>query len=447
MASLAASPLLLLLLGSSRIHAAIGFSSPPPLVSRPTRPAPPPSSPRRLLRRRRGRLRNSNGDADSIGDFADGSAGSAGVDGDDHEASSLSSLPRGNVACDEDGECSIDDDPPPSDPSCCVDYEPPPEPEDKLVFLISDGTGATVKQSVRRSLEQFDDASGTVRTRLFTFVQGEETAQSIIRKARQRDAILITTVRVRVLREKILRMCALEGVPALDLIGPSLDLLEGHLERLPVNVPSMYDPGQVQVLNDSYYRRIDALQFTLKADDGQSPWLLGEADVVLVGVSRSGKTPLGVTLSQSTGWKVANVPLVPECPPPKELLDGAVVDPRRVFCLTVAPSQLKRIREARLANRLGVTAVEERRRPRARGSGLYDGDEGRNSNYADRAYIMRDLKHAHDRKEEMGWTQIDVTGRAVEDTASEIAEIVNERFADAIAKSGTKDVGNFISLN
>jgi len=315
----------------------------------------------------------------------------------------------------------------------------------KLIFLLTDGTGATVKSSVQRSLDQFEATN--VRTRLFSFVRGEEIAASIIQKASERGAMIISTIRVRVLREKILRMCELEGVPAVDLLGPSLDGLESYLQRLPVNVPSMYDPGQVRVLSDAYYRRIDALQFTLKADDGQAPWLLAEADVILVGVSRSGKTPLSVTLSQSTGLRVANIPLVLECPPPKELLDESTIDPQRVFCLTVSPSQLKKIRETRLEQRLGVKAMEA-----AKGQQLLqetitpsgNGSGNGKSNYADRAYILKDLKNAFDLKEKYGWTQIDVTGRAVEDIASQIGETINERFENALEKNKG---GNFISLN
>lgn len=113
-----------------------------------------------------------------------------------------------------------------------------------------------------------------------------------------------------------------------------------------MGVPSLPAFGKPSVsLSDSYYRRIAAVEFTLKADDGASPRLLPEADVVILGVSRTGKTPLSVVLSQQYSLKVANVPLVLEVGPPKELGD---CDPRRVFCLTINPSELRRIRTARL---------------------------------------------------------------------------------------------------
>jgi len=315
----------------------------------------------------------------------------------------------------------------------------------KMIFLVSDGTGSSVKASVQKSLGQFD-VNASVQTRLFTFVRGEEIAASIIKKAKERSAMLITTIRVRALREKVLRMCELSGVHAVDLIGPTLDGLESHLQQLPENVPTMFSPNKVRVLSNAYYRRIDALQFTLKADDGQAPWLLSEADVILVGVSRSGKTPLSVVLSQSTGLKVANIPLVLECPPPKELLDEQTIDSNRVFCLTLSPSELKKIRATRLESRLGVKAMEEKMEDK-NSLVMSVGNGGSKSNYADRPYILKDLKNAFDLKERYGWTQIDVTGRAVEDTASQISELISERFDSEFETRSEKSDGVSISLH
>jgi regulator of PEP synthase PpsR (kinase-PPPase family) len=135
-------------------------------------------------------------------------------------------------------------------------------------------------------------------------------------------------------------------------------------------------------------------------------------------VSRSGKTPLSVVLAQTMGLKVANVPpLVVEVPPPKELLDATQIDPTRVFCLTIAPGELRRIRTTRLERR-NVKDMEAK----------YELEQQK-SNYADRAYLLNDLKHARTlATTTQGWTEIDVTGRAVEETASYIVELLNDRF-------------------
>jgi len=302
--------------------------------------------------------------------------------------------------------------------------------DSKLVFLISDGTGTTVKSFIQKSLAQFGTSSErqgsddeglqehNVQTRMFNYVRGEEPIAAIVKKAEERKAMVAFTMADPLLREKTLRMCDLSQVPALDLLGPTLDAMSSFLNKAPIGVPQ-YKPSRQTALSNSYYRRIEAMEFTLKADDGQSPWLLPKADIILLGVSRTGKTPLSVVTSQTMGLKVANIPLVLECPPPKELLSEEL-DPNRIFCLTIAPSELKRIRTTRLERRK-VKSMEEK----------YSLTEGETkSNYADRNYLLKDLKNARDLTEKYGWTQIDVTGRAVEETASYIGELMNERFGD-----------------
>ena len=161
------------------------------------------------------------------------------------------------------------------------------------------------------------------------------------------------------------------------------------------------------------------------------PWLLPEADIVLVGVSRSGKTPLSVVLSQTMSLKVANVPLVLEVPPPSQLIND--VDPKRVFCLTISPSELRKIRTNRLEKR-GVKDMEQKL--------LEKSKSGTNavripkSNYADRSYILKDLSSVRKLCEKRNWTEVDVTGRAVEETATSIVEIFNQRF---LGNSGGDD--------
>ena len=298
--------------------------------------------------------------------------------------------------------------------------------ETKQIYLLSDGTGATLKQSIEKSLKQFSTVDKDVQTRLFSFIRGEEAAARIIQKAKQRDAMLFTTVANPVLQIKIQRMSELSNVPLVDLLGPSLDGLSHFLGQSPAGQPLKFssmeqNDNKRATLGNAYYRRIEAVEFTLNADDGQRPWLLKEADVILVGVSRSGKTPLSVVLSQQLGLKVANVPLVQEVPIPKELLDVQTIDPQRVFCLTIAPSELKRIRNSRL-ERSRVKEMEESTK-----SLLRDEESSTISNYADRNYIMKDLMYANDLVLKYNWTKIDVTGRAVEETASYISELMNER--------------------
>jgi regulator of PEP synthase PpsR (kinase-PPPase family) len=243
---------------------------------------------------------------------------------------------------------------------------------------------------------------------------------SVVKKAKEKKAFILFTIADPLLRAKTLRMCELSNIPAIDLLGPSIDSLSQFLQRDPLGVPRAV-PQRVG-LSDTYYRRIEAVEFTLKADDGQAPWLLSEADVILVGVSRTGKTPLSVVISQTMGLKVANIPLVLEVPPPKELFEHDI-DPKRIFCLTIAPIELKRIRTTRLERR-NVKKIEEKY--------SVDNDKINKSNYNDRAYLMNDLRNARELATKHNWTQIDVTGRAVEETASFVSEMMNERFEDQI---------------
>lgn len=287
---------------------------------------------------------------------------------------------------------------------------------DKTIFLVSDGTGSTLKKSVEKSLGQFDPK---VNTRVFTFVRGETVAASIIKMAEAKNAMIISTIIKPSLREEMQRMCEMSQVQMVDIIGPTLDGLSTYLKKVPTGVPKQWYAGRSgNRLSDNYYRRIEAVEFTLKADDGRCPWLLKDADVILLGVSRTGKTPLSVVLSQMMGLKVANIPLVLEVAPPKELLDVETIDPRRVFVLEIAPSELKRTRTTRLEER-GVKATEEKNAKMT---------EVPVSNYNTRNYILKDLKSARELSQRQGYTQIDVTGRAVEETASHISEIMNERY-------------------
>ena len=167
---------------------------------------------------------------------------------------------------------------------------------------------------------------------------------------------------------------------------------------------------KVIFLDENDTTRQNALDYTLETDDGQAPGHLVEADVVLIGVSRVGKTPLSLVLSQTMGLKVANVPLVVDVPPPPQLFK---VNPRRVFCLTVDENQLQTFRKNRLRREIN------RRTQKAH-----------KNSYADLAYVRSDIENAQRLAHQHGFTEINVSGRAMEETASLIASKLSERFPD-----------------
>ncbi|MGH7163244.1 MAG: pyruvate, water dikinase regulatory protein, partial [Planctomycetota bacterium] len=188
------------------------------------------------------------------------------------------------------------------------------------------------------------------------------------------------------------------GVEAVDLMGPLLARIGHWLKEAPVSTP-----GLLHRMDEEYFRRIEAVEFAVKNDDGQQPRNLKSADLVVLGVSRTSKTPVSSNLAQK-GYKVANVPLVQSVKPPREL-EG--LDPRRVFGLTIAPHVLVEIRRARLKH-MGVTEPSE---------------------YADLRKIQEELAWAQQVfREHPDWTVIDVTRRAIEETASEILNLYASRF-------------------
>jgi regulator of PEP synthase PpsR (kinase-PPPase family) len=319
-----------------------------------------------------------------------------------------------------------------------------PRPRPKAIIIISDTTGVTAKSAVEKSLAQFngcderyivtylpdfetdDENEGceNLTTQIYPFVKTKDEIASIVRRVGERkDAIVVFTLSDPTLREHTSRMCALENIPHVDLLGPMYDTMSVFFNRKPFGTDGYrrsFDamqqdkPPQRRFLSDDYYRRIEAVEFTLKCDDGMNTIQLPNADVIICGVSRTGKTPLSVVLAQTMGLKVSNVPLVVDLPPPSVLLNAQKVNPKRVFVLTLNPDDLLKIRKTRIERELG--------------GGTHMGPKF--SNYADRKYIRNDLKHAQCLAVEHGFTEIDVTGRAVEETASLIRSMLYNRFGD-----------------
>jgi len=172
---------------------------------------------------------------------------------------------------------------------------------------------------------------------------------------------------------------------------------KGCLEAAPEGVP-----GRMHQADDRYFERIEAVEFTVKADDGKEPRLLKQADILLLGVSRTSKTPLSVFLAHK-GYKVSNVPIVLDRPLPNTVFE---VDQNRIFALTIDPESLRHIRHQRM---------ETMRMP------------GR-TNYSDMDYILAELEWAEDLyRRNPSWPVIDVTRKAVEETAATILKVLGER--------------------
>ncbi len=264
----------------------------------------------------------------------------------------------------------------------------------RSIFVVSDSTGETAERVVRAALLQFPDQKA--RVRLFTRVRDAEAVEQIAVKAKAEGAMIVwTLVRVE-LRERFHAIAREHQVEHVDVIGSVIHKVGTFLEAQPVNIPSADMP-----LSEEYFRRVEAIEFAVKSDDGKEPRNLRRADLVLTGVSRTSKTPLSTYLA-GRALKVANVPLVLGVDPPPELSEVA---PKRVIGLTIEVDLLMEIRRQRLTQ-LGMP-----------------GD----ASYGVREHVRAELEFAHEIfRKHPGWHIVDVTNRAIEETATIILEYYKE---------------------
>lgn len=264
---------------------------------------------------------------------------------------------------------------------------------ERPIFVVSDSTGETAERLVRAALVQFPNQRS--RVRLFTRVRDRDGILEVVRRAKEAGALLVYTLAGGALSQACYDAALEHDVEAVDVIGPLLSKLSTLLDRSPLGAP-----GPSQPLSEEYFRRVEAIEFAVKSDDGKEPRNLRRADVVLVGVSRTSKTPLSTYLA-GRGLKVANVPLVLGVPPPDELAEVPRV---RVVGLTIAIEQLLEIRNARL-RQLGMPT---------------------DTNYGSRDHVVEELEYAAKLYQERGWFIVDVSGRAIEETATIILEHFKE---------------------
>lgn len=265
-----------------------------------------------------------------------------------------------------------------------------------IVYIISDSTGETAATMTRAALVQFPESDIT----LFRYknIRNEQQIESLIEEAFQSHAMLIYTMVSPQLRLKIRTLASEKGLFSFDLLGPLLGELGSYLGV----TDEKHQVGILRAVDERYFRRIEAIEYTVKHDDGKCLTDLDKADIILVGISRTSKTPLSIFLSHK-GWKVANIPLVFNQPIPEEVFK---VDQRKVVGLLIDISILQRIRRNRLEK--------------------FGTDPG--GEYASMSYIENELAYAEELfKKNKRWPIFNVTERALEETASEITRIVASR--------------------
>lgn len=262
-----------------------------------------------------------------------------------------------------------------------------------VIYVISDSLGETAEMVARAAASQFDGGKSDLRR--IPYVNTVEHLEEVLEEARSVGAVVAYTVVLPELKQRLLEMVQEKKLIAVDVLGAMIEALACRYKIIP-----KLKPGLLWQMDEQYFRRVEAIEFAVKYDDGKDLRGLKLADVVLIGVSRTSKTPVSMYLAHKR-LKVANVPLVPEIPLPEELKD---IPKHRLIALTIEPKSLNAIRTERL-KALGLAS---------------------NASYASIERIQEELDYAKDIIRQLNCPVIDVTNKAVEETASRILEIYNK---------------------
>jgi len=255
------------------------------------------------------------------------------------------------------------------------------------IFIVSDGSGGTAKRALTAALTQFEEAKVELLER--PNIRTKQEVESVVKEAVEQKGLIVHTLVSNDAREAMLRFGRIYNISTFDLIGSLIERLSQHFSIS----PSM-KPGLFRQLNEAYFRRIETMEFAFNHDDGLRQEELDKAEIVLVGVSRTFKTPLSIYLA-TKGWFVANVPIILDMPLPDiigKLKPGIVIglraDPYRL-------SQLRNVREQRLRRSTG--------------------------DYAKPEYVVKEMKYSLDIfRKHPEWPVINVTSKPIEEIASEI---------------------------
>lgn len=264
------------------------------------------------------------------------------------------------------------------------------------VYIVSDSIGETAEMVVRAAASQFN--SGTMEIRRVPNISDSDTIDEVVHQAAAHHFLIAYTLVVDDLAEHLKEEAGKYGVVCVDILGPLIQAF-----RNISHIDPKREPGLLRKVDEMYYRRIEAVEFAVRYDDGKDPRGIELADIVLVGVSRTSKTPLSMYLAHKR-IKVANVPLVPEVTPPEELFKA---EKGKVIGLTIHHEQLNNIRTERLKT-LGLKGQ---------------------ANYANPNRIDEELDFANSVMKKLGCPVIDVTNKAVEETSSKILEIYYRRMS------------------
>ena len=265
-----------------------------------------------------------------------------------------------------------------------------------MIYIISDSIGETAEYVARATAAQFDKSFEIIK---YPFVREASQIEEIVEDAKLHESIVLYTTVIDEFRDLLIKRCSELTIPCIDVMSTAMLAFQNFL-----GVEPKHEPGIIRRLDEKYFKKVEAIEFAVKYDDGKDPRGIKKADVILLGVSRTSKTPLSMYLANKN-LKVANVPLVPEVPVPKELYE---IPKERIIGLTTNPIKLNEIRQERL-----------------KALGLSD-----TATYANLDRILEELDYADRIMKEISCPIIDVATKAVEETANIIIEIMRERHLD-----------------
>ncbi len=261
------------------------------------------------------------------------------------------------------------------------------------IYVLSDSIGNTGEQIARVCLAQYNDPVYEIKK--FPYVTNSQIDSILEEASLENSMIIYSTVDIE-LNKKIIKYSEDHNIPAFDIIGDIINTMAKKFDAQPKR-----EAGIIRQLNKTYFNRVEAIEFAVKYDDGKDPRGIKKADVVLLGISRTSKTPLSMYLANKN-IKVANIPLVPESMPPREIYE---IPSNRIIGLINSPEKLNQIREERL-KALGL---------------------GKGSNYSSLARILEELDYAEKIMKKIGCPIIDVSNKAIEETAEIIISILKKQ--------------------
>ena len=260
-----------------------------------------------------------------------------------------------------------------------------------IIYACSDSLGDTAERVARAAACQYDKQEFDIVR--MPYIRTEQQVEEIVQKAKEHSAMICCTIISPTLRRKLQELSNAQNVTLVDIIGPMLAGVGTQKQKEPT-----MKPGMIHQLDEEYFKRVEAIEFAVKFDDGKNPMGFLKADIVIVGVSRTSKTPLSMYLAHKR-IKAANLPLVPEVALPPELFQ---VPARKIVGLIIDPFKLNFIRSERLRS-MGLDS---------------------NASYANIERINEELTYARNVMRRLHCPIIDVSSKAIEETANLVMEIV-----------------------